>query len=75
MTFFHLTQLTYEPGHPQELCHAGRRSAAVALTTWRLAKTTRVGLGGCAVAGCRGSAVAVAALTKLNVGAFLAVRV
>ena len=66
--FMHLTQMTYEPGHPQELCVLGVLGA-LALTTWRLAAKRRIG-----PAASMGvwALVAVTALTKVNVGAFLA---
>jgi hypothetical protein len=66
--FMHLTRMTLEPGHPQELCMLGVLGA-LALTTWRLAAKTRIG-----PAASMGvwALVAVTALTKVNVGAFLA---
>ena len=42
MTFFHLTQLTYEPGHPQELCLVGVMGV-VAVAMWRLLVTRTSG--------------------------------
>ena len=66
--FMHLTQMTYEPGHPQELCMLGVLGG-LALTTWSLTKKTRVGP---AVSMGVWALVAVTALTKVNVGAFLA---
>ena len=67
--FMHLTRMTYEPGHPQELCVLSVLGA-LALTTWRLAAKAR--LGPAASMGIW-ALVAVTALTKVNVGAFLAV--
>jgi hypothetical protein len=66
--FMHLTRMTYEPGHPQELCVLGVLGA-LALTIWRLTAKTRIG-----PAASMGvwALVAVTALTKVNVGAFLA---
>jgi hypothetical protein len=65
--FLHLTQLTFEPGHPQELCILGVLGA-LALTTWRLVATRRIGPASIGV----WALVAITALTKVNVGAFLA---
>jgi hypothetical protein len=67
-SFMHMTRLTYEPGHPQELCVLGVL-AALSLTTWRLVAKTRIAPG--AWMGVW-ALVAVTALTKVNVGAFLA---
>jgi len=66
--FLHLTQLTYEPGHPQELCMLCILGA-LTLTTWRLVDTAQLGRG--ASIGIW-ALVGVTALTKVNVGAFLA---
>jgi hypothetical protein len=68
VAFLHLTQLTFEPGHPQELCLLSALGA-VALATWRLVAKKHLG-----TAGSIGVwvLVAVTALTKINVGAFLA---
>jgi len=65
--FLHLTQLTFEPGHPQELCLLGVLGA-LALTTWRLVVKKRIGAASIAVC----ALVAITVLTKINVGAFLA---
>ena len=68
VAFLHLTQLTFEPGHPQELCLLGVLGA-VALAMWRLAVHGHLGtpasFGVWAL-------VSVTAFTKVNVGAFLA---
>jgi hypothetical protein len=67
IAFFHLTQLTFEPGHPQELCLIGVMGA-VAIAMWRLVARGRLDLpAAVAIA----SLAAVTALTKVNVGAFL----
>ena len=68
VAFLHLTQLTFEPGHPQELCLLGVLGA-VTLTMWRLVVNKHLG-----VAASMGVwvLVSITALTKLNVGAFLA---
>jgi hypothetical protein len=66
--FMHLTRMTYEPGHPQELCMLGVLGV-LALTTWRFAAKT--GIGPAASMGVW-ALIAVTALTKVNVGAFLA---
>lgn len=66
--FLHLTQLTYEPGHPQELVLLGVLGAIV-LTTWRLVVSGRLGVVASVVVGVL---LSMTALTKMNVGAFLA---
>ena len=71
VAFFHLAQLSFEPGHPQELCVLGVLGV-LTLTTWRLA---RGGPLGSAAALAVGALVAVTALTKPNVGAFLGIAV
>lgn len=65
--FMHLTRMTYEPGHPQEL---GTLAAlgAVALVTWQLVEKARLGWASIGV----WILVAITAFTKVNVGAFLA---
>jgi len=68
VAFLHLTQLTFEPGHPQELCLLALVSA-VTIAMWRLLVNGRLGI---AAAMIIGGLVAVTALTKVNVGAFLA---
>jgi hypothetical protein len=67
IAFFHLTQLTFEPGHPQELCLIGVMGA-VAIALWQLVARGRLGLPATVVIA---ALAAVAALTKVNVGAFL----
>ena len=67
IAFFHLTQLTFEPGHPQELCLLGVMGA-VAVAMWRLVARGRLGI---PAAMAVGALVALTALTKVNVGAFL----
>ena len=65
--FMHLAQLAFEPGHPQELTLLAVLGA-LALTTSRLVVNQRIGIPasiGIWVL------VAIAALTKINVGAFL----
>ena len=68
VSFLHLTQLTFEPGHPQELCLLGVLGA-VALAMWRLAVHGH--LGAPASFGVW-ALVSLTAFTKVNVGAFLA---
>ena len=68
VAFLHLTQLTFEPGHPQELCLLGVLGA-VTLTMWRLVVNKHLGV---AASMCVWVLVSITALTKLNVGAFLA---
>jgi hypothetical protein len=65
--FMHLAQLAFEPGHPQELCTLGVLGA-LTLTTWRLADQRRIGP---AASIWIWALVAVTALSKVNVGAFL----
>jgi hypothetical protein len=67
VSFLHLTQLTFEPGHPQELCLLGV-VGVLAIAMGRLV-TGRLGLMASVAIG---ALVALTALTKLNVGAFLA---
>jgi hypothetical protein len=67
ISFFHLTQLTYEPGHPQELCLLAVMTA-VAIAMWRFATTKRLGL---PAATAIGALAALTVLTKINVGGFL----
>jgi hypothetical protein len=67
IAFFHLTQLTFEPGHPQELCLVGV-VGAVAIVTWRLVARGRLDIPTTAVIA---TLAAVTALTKVNVGGFL----
>ena len=67
MTFFHLTQLTYEPGHPQELCLMGVMGV-VAVAMWRLLAHGHLGTPAALAVG---ALVAITALTKVNVGGFL----
>jgi hypothetical protein len=71
VAFFHLAQLSFEPGHPQELCLLGVLGV-LTLTTWRL---TTAGHLGDAAALAVGAIVALTALTKPNVGAFLGLAV
>src|SRR5688572_17855150 len=66
--FLHLTQLTYEPGHPQELCLLGVLGAVV-LAMWRLIVAGRLGV---VPSMGIGVLLSITALSKLNVGAFLA---
>ena len=68
VAFLHLTQLTFEPGHPQELCLLGVLGA-VTLTMWRLVVNKHLGV---AASMCVAVLLSITALTKLNVGAFLA---
>ena len=42
VAFLHLKKLTFEPGHPQELCLLGVLGA-VALALWRLVVSGRLG--------------------------------
>jgi hypothetical protein len=65
--FFHLTQLTFEPGHPQELCLLGVMGA-VAILVWRLVSRGNLGI---AAAITVGALMAITTFTKLNIGAFL----
>jgi hypothetical protein len=65
--FIHLTPLTFEPGHPQELCLLAVLGV-VTIALWRVLVHGRVGV---ASAASIGALVAVTALTKVNVGAFL----
>jgi hypothetical protein len=65
--FFHLTQLTYEPGHPQELCLLVV-TCAIAVAAWPLVVNGRLGIPAAITAG---ALVALTALSKVNVGAFL----
>jgi len=67
VAFLHLTQLTFEPGHPQELCLLGV-IGALAVSMWRLVVKGHLGIP--ATMGI-GALVALTALTKVNVGAFL----
>jgi hypothetical protein len=67
IAFFHLTQLTFEPGHPQELCLIGVMGA-VAVAMWRLVARGCLDIPAAVVIGALG---AVTALTKVNVGGFL----
>src|SRR5262245_9546597 len=64
IAFFHLTQLTFEPGHPQELCLVGVMGA-VAVAMWRLVARGRLGIPATVVIA---ALAAVTALTKVNVG-------
>jgi hypothetical protein len=68
IAFFHLTQLTFEPGHPQELCLLAVLGA-VAIAMWRFTTAASLGISAAAAIG---SLVAITALTKINVGGFLA---
>ena len=67
IAFFHLTQLTFEAGHPQELCLIGIMGA-VAVAMWRFVGRGRLDIPGAVVIA---ALAAVTALTKVNVGAFL----
>ena len=67
IAFFHLTQLTFEPGHPQELCLVGVMGA-VAVAMWGLVARGRLGISATVVIA---ALAAVTALTKVNVGGFL----
>jgi hypothetical protein len=66
--FMHLTRMTLEPGHPQELCVLGVLGALV-LAMWRLVVSGRLGL---VPSMGIGVLLSVTALSKVNVGAFLA---
>jgi hypothetical protein len=66
--FLHLSQLTFEPGHPQELCLLSILGA-LTLTTWRLVEKRHIGLGASIGVG---GLLAITALTKVNVGALFA---
>ena len=68
IAFFHLTQLTFEPGHPQELCLLGVM-VAIAIAMWRLVVHKQLGPPATVAVAVL---VALTALTKVNVGAFLA---
>jgi hypothetical protein len=68
VAFFHLTQLTFEPGHPQELCLLGVMGV-VAAAMWRLVRRRHLGI---PTSVALGVLVALTVLTKVNVGAFLA---
>ena len=68
LAFFHLAQMTFEPGHPQELCLLAVIGALVVMT-WRLVRYGRIGIGPMAAVGVL---VALTVLTKINVGLFLA---
>jgi hypothetical protein len=65
--FLHLRPLTFEPGHPQELCLLSVMSVIV-IVMWRVLRYGRVGAASAALIG---ALVAITALTKVNVGAFL----
>jgi hypothetical protein len=67
VAFLHLTQLTFEPGHPQELCLLAVLGA-LALMCWRLVVNKHMGV---AASMTVGVVVAVTALTKSNIGVFL----
>jgi hypothetical protein len=66
--FLHLSQLTFEPGHPQELCLLSILGA-LTVTTWRLVEKRHVGS---AVSMGVWVLAAITALTKINVGALFA---
>ena len=65
--FFHLTQLTFEPGHPQELCLLGVM-AAIAILMGRFVLRGNLSI---PAAMAVGALVAIITLTKVNVGGFL----
>jgi hypothetical protein len=67
IAFFHLTQLTFEPGHPQELCLVGVMGV-VAVSMWRFVARGRLDIPAAVVIA---ALAAVTALTKVNVGGFL----
>jgi hypothetical protein len=67
VAFLHLTQLTFEPGHPQELCLLAVLGA-LSIAMWRLARRGSLDMTAATTAG---MLTAIAVLTKINVGAFL----
>jgi hypothetical protein len=68
LAFLHMTELTYEPGHPQELCLIGVMGS-LSIVLWRLVAHRALGQW---PATAIGVLVAVTLLTKVNIGVFLA---